>query len=108
MTQENEIDYYFKWYKNQDFNSLSYCQLKEFRKFALWFQEQEIKRNQRQQELDNIETTRKRFEESYPARVKALDERENELQQKKSKLLLQQRKKSCCLVNTVNGLSDDS
>ena len=42
MTQENEIDYYFKWYINQDLNSLSYCQLKEFRKFALWFQEQEI------------------------------------------------------------------
>ena len=42
MTQEKGTDYYFKWYKTQDLNSLSYCQLKEFRKFALWFQEQEI------------------------------------------------------------------
>jgi len=42
MTEEKGIDYYFMWYKTQDFNSLSYCQLKEFRKFALWHQEQEI------------------------------------------------------------------
>ena len=42
MTEENEIDFYFKWYKTQCLNYLSYCQLKEFRKFALWFQEQEI------------------------------------------------------------------
>ena len=41
---------------------------------------EEIKRNQRQEELDNIETSRKRLEESYQARVKVLDEREQELQ----------------------------
>ena len=41
---------------------------------------EEIKRNQRQEELDNIETSRKRLEESYQARVKVLDEREHELQ----------------------------
>ena len=41
----------------------------------------EIKRTQRQQELDNIETSRKRLEESYKSRVKFLDERENELQE---------------------------
>ena len=42
---------------------------------------EEIKRNQRQEELDNIETSRKRLEESYQARVKVLDKREHELQE---------------------------
>ena len=42
---------------------------------------EEIKRNQRQGELDNIETSRKRLEESYQARVKVLEKREHELQE---------------------------
>ena len=42
---------------------------------------EEIKRNQRQEELDNIEASRKRLEESYQSRVKVLDEREHELQE---------------------------
>ena len=42
---------------------------------------EEIKRNQREAELENIETSRKRLEESYQARVKVLDEREHELQE---------------------------
>ena len=42
---------------------------------------EEIKRNQRQEELDNIESSRKRLEESYQARVKVLDDREHELQE---------------------------
>ena len=42
---------------------------------------EEIKRNQRQEELDNIETSRKRLEKSYQARVKVLDKREHELQE---------------------------
>ena len=42
---------------------------------------EEIKRNQREEELENIEASRKRLEESYQARVKVLDERENELQE---------------------------
>ena len=41
---------------------------------------EEIKRNQSQEELDNIEASRKQLEESYQARVKVLDEREQELQ----------------------------
>ena len=41
----------------------------------------EIKRNQSEEELENIEASRKRLEESYQARVKALDEREHELQE---------------------------
>ena len=36
---------------------------------------EEIKRNQREEELENIETSRKRLEESYQARVKVLDDR---------------------------------
>ena len=42
---------------------------------------EEIKRNQREEELENIETSRKRLEESYKARVKVLDDREHELQE---------------------------
>ena len=42
---------------------------------------EEIKRNQREEELENIEISRKRLEESYQARVKVLDEREHELQE---------------------------
>ena len=42
---------------------------------------EEIKRNQREEVLENIETSRKRLEESYQARVKVLDDREHELQE---------------------------
>merc|ERR1711959_646953 len=42
---------------------------------------EEIKRNQRQEELDNIEASRKRLEDSYQAQVKVLDDREHELQE---------------------------
>ena len=42
---------------------------------------EQIKRNQRQEELDNIELSRKRVEETYQSKVKILDEREQELQE---------------------------
>ena len=42
---------------------------------------EEIKRKQHQEELDNIETSRKRLEENYQARVKVLADREVELQE---------------------------
>jgi len=42
---------------------------------------EELKRNQHQEELDNIEASRKRLEESYQSRVKVLDEREHELKE---------------------------
>ena len=42
---------------------------------------EELKRNQRQEELDNIEDTRKRLEESYQACIKVLDERQNEIKE---------------------------
>ena len=42
---------------------------------------EELKRKEHQEELDNIETSRKRLEESYQARVKVLEERQHELQE---------------------------
>ena len=65
---------------------------------------EEIKRNQREEELENIETSRKRLEESYQARVKVLDEREHELQEEiKALAPAIKRKKSHCLALTVSG-----
>ena len=42
---------------------------------------EEIKRNQRQEELDNLEASRKKLEETYQSRIKIIDEREHELQE---------------------------
>ena len=42
---------------------------------------EEIKLKQRQEELDNLEASRKRLEEAYQARIKIIDEREHELQE---------------------------
>ena len=42
---------------------------------------EEIKRKQRQEELDNLQASRKKLEESYQSRIKILDEREHELQE---------------------------
>ena len=47
---------------------------------------EEIKRKQHQEELDNIETSRKRLEEQYQARVKVLADREVELQEELKEL----------------------
>ena len=41
---------------------------------------EELKRSQSQEELDNIEASRKRLEANYQSRLKVLDERESELQ----------------------------
>ena len=41
---------------------------------------EELKRNEHNEELNNIETSWNRIEENYQARVKVLDEREHELQ----------------------------
>ena len=41
----------------------------------------ELKRKQHQDELDNIEASRKRLEESYQTRVKVLADREVELKE---------------------------
>ena len=42
---------------------------------------EEIKRKQRQEELDNLEASRKRLEETYQSRLKNIDEREHELRE---------------------------
>tara|TARA_Y100001968_G_scaffold325319_1_gene366351 strand:- start:1063 stop:1350 length:288 start_codon:yes stop_codon:yes gene_type:complete len=42
---------------------------------------EEIKRNQSEEELKNIEASRARLEERYQARVKVLDDRKHELQE---------------------------
>ena len=42
---------------------------------------EELKRNQHQEELDNIESSRKRLEANYQSRIKVLDERESELKE---------------------------
>ena len=42
---------------------------------------EEIKLKQRQEELDNLEASRKRLEETYQSRIKIIDEREHELQE---------------------------
>ena len=42
---------------------------------------EEIRRNQRQEELDNLEASRQRLEETYHSRIKIIDEREHELQE---------------------------
>ena len=54
---------------------------------------EEIKRNQREEELENIETSRKRLEESYQSRVKVLDEREHELKEEIKALAPAKKKK---------------
>ena len=42
---------------------------------------EEIKRKERQMELDNLESSRKRLENVYQSRIKIIDEREHELQE---------------------------
>ena len=42
---------------------------------------EEIKLKQRQEELNNLEASRKRLEEAYQSRIKIIDEREYELQE---------------------------
>ena len=42
---------------------------------------EEIKRKQRQEELDKLEASRKKLEETYQSRIKIIDEREHELQE---------------------------
>ena len=44
-------------------------------------QPEEIKFNKRQEQLENIEASRKSLKDRYQARVKVLDDREHELQE---------------------------
>ena len=54
---------------------------------------EEIKRNKREEELENIESSRKRLQESYQVRVKVLDDREHELQEEIKALAPAKKKK---------------
>ena len=42
---------------------------------------EELNRKQREEELANLETSRKRLDENYKSRIKILDERKQELQE---------------------------
>ena len=53
---------------------------------------EEIKRKQRQEELDKLESSRKRLEEAYQSRIKVIDEREHELQEELKALAPAQKK----------------
>ena len=53
---------------------------------------EEIKRKQRQKELDNLEASRKRLEETYQSRIKIIDKREQELQEELRALELAEKK----------------
>ena len=53
---------------------------------------EEIMRKQRQEELDNLEASRKRLEETYQSRIKILDERQHELQEELKALVPAEKK----------------
>ena len=55
---------------------------------------EELKRKQHQEELDNIEASRKRLESNYQARVKVLADREVELQEELKALAKARKKKA--------------
>ena len=42
-------------------------------------QVEELKSNQRQEEIDDIDDSRKRLEDSYQVRIKVLNQRQNEI-----------------------------
>ena len=64
---------------------------------------EDIKRNQRQQELDNLETSRKRLEETYQSRIKIIDEREHELQEELKALAPAEKKTELAAEETEKG-----
>ena len=57
---------------------------------------EEIKHKQRQEELDNLEASRKRLEENYKSRIKILDERQHELQEELKALVLAEKNQTSC------------
>jgi len=54
---------------------------------------EELKRKQHQEELENIEASRKRLESNYQSRVKALADREVELQEELKALAPEKKEK---------------
>ena len=57
---------------------------------------EEIKHKQRQEELDNLEASRKRLEETYQSRIKIIDERQHELQEELKALVSAEKKQTSC------------
>ncbi|AAQ00598.1 MULTISPECIES: hypothetical protein [Prochlorococcus] len=53
---------------------------------------EEIHRKQRQEELDNLEASRRRLKENYQSRIKIIDEREHELQKELKALTAAEKK----------------
>ena len=53
---------------------------------------EEIKRKQRQDELENLDASRKRLEETYQSRIKIIDERKHELQEEIRALVPEEKK----------------
>ncbi len=60
----------------------------------------EIKRKQRQEELDNLDASRKRLEETYQSRIKVIDEREHELQEELKALAPSEKKTELAVEET--------
>ena len=58
----------------------------------------EIKRKQRQEELHNLEASRKTLEETYQSRIKIIDEREHELQEELKALAPAEKEAKSCAV----------
>ena len=61
---------------------------------------EEIKLKQRQEELDNLEASRKRLEETYQSRIKIIDEREHELQEELKSLAPAEKKAALATEET--------
>ncbi len=61
---------------------------------------EEIKRKQRQEELENLEASRNRLESNYQARIKIIDEREHELKEELKALAPAIKEKGKCAVKT--------
>ncbi len=59
---------------------------------------EEIKLKQRQEELDNLEASRKRLEENYQSRIKIINEREHELQEELKALAPSEKETGKCTV----------
>ncbi len=61
---------------------------------------EEIKLKQRQEELDNLEASRKMLEENYQSRIKIIDEREHELQEELKSLAPAEKKAALATEET--------
>ena len=61
---------------------------------------EEIKLKQRQEELDNLEASRKMLEENYQSRIKIIDEREHELQEELTALAPAEKKAALATEET--------